>query len=168
MGFDTGKATILRYLSYLQESYFLKTLELHTPSIKNAARHPKPYFIDNASSLITRLNSPITLADSWKTSFPTTYQTATTGRIGKEIDFVIREKEVNKSLIQVSYATTLTEIKAREIDNLIIGSKILNCVSLVLITWNVKDVLKKALKLSSSSRCTNSCAARLCCNIVIL
>ena len=48
MGFDTGKATILRYLSYLQESYFLKTLELHTPSIKNAARHPKPYFIDNA------------------------------------------------------------------------------------------------------------------------
>ncbi len=146
MGFDTGKATILRYLSYLQESYFLKTLELHTPSIKKRGKAPKkPYFIDNAflfnhstefSNNFGRLMENLVSNNLSNSYYWQNYA-------GKEIDFVIREKEVNKSLIQVSYATTLTEIKAREIDNLIIGSKILNCVSLVLITWNVKDVLKK-------------------------
>ena len=65
---------------------------------------------------------------------------------GKEIDFVIREKEVNTQLIQVSYVGNIAEIKDREIDNLILGSEVLKCDNLTLITWDVKDILKKTPK----------------------
>lgn len=145
LGFDTGKATISRYLSHLQESFFVKTLELHTPSIKKRAKAPKkPYFIDNSflfnhsmefSNNFGRLMENLVFSNLQSAYYWQNY-------VGKEIDFVIREKEVNKSLIQVTYATTLAEIKAREMDNLIIGAKILNCHHLILITWSVKDLVK--------------------------
>ena len=60
----------------------------------------------------------------------------------KEIDFVVREKEVNTKLIQVSFVEAKATIRKREIDNLVLGSKILKCDDLTLITWSVEDVLK--------------------------
>lgn len=60
---------------------------------------------------------------------------------GKEIDFVVRDKEVNNQLIQVSFVSHQSEIKDREIDNLILGSRVLDCNNLILVTWNLQSSL---------------------------
>ena len=62
---------------------------------------------------------------------------------GKETDFVIREKETNTKLIQVSYIDNIKAIPPREIDNLILASKILKCNDLTLVTWSVEDTITK-------------------------
>ena len=146
IGFETGKATIARYITYLEESFFLKNLELHTPSIKKRIKaQRKPYFIDNSflykfstqfSNNFGRLMENIVFNNLSQAYYWRNYA-------DKEIDFIIRKKETNTELIQVSYITNLTEIKDREIDNLILGSKILHCNNLTLITWNIEDTITK-------------------------
>lgn len=146
IGFDTGKATISRYISYLEQSFFLKNLELHTPSIKKRAKaHRKPYFVDNAflfrfstefSHNFGRLMENLVYNQLTHVYYWQNYQ-------GKEIDFVIREKEMNKQLIQVSFAERIEQINDREINNLLLGSQILGCTDLTLITWSVADTIQK-------------------------
>ena len=149
MGFDAGKATISRYITYLEQSFFLKNLELHTPSIKKRAKaQRKPYFVDNAflfrfstefSENFGRLMENLIFNQLSNVYYWRNYQ-------DKEIDFVIREKEVNRQLIQVSFISNKTEIKTREIDNLVLGSNILECTDLTLITWDVADTIKRSTK----------------------
>lgn len=145
MGYDTGKATISRYISYLEESFFLKNLELHTPSIKKRGKASrKPYLVDNSflfrfstefSNNFGRLMENVVFNNLANTYYWQNYQS-------REIDFVVREKEVNIKLIQVSFVEAKATINKREMDNLILGSKILKCDDLTLITWNVEDVVK--------------------------
>ena len=145
MGFDTGKATISRYISYLEESFFLKNLELYTPSVKKRGKaQRKPYFVDNSflfrfstefSNNFGRLMENVVFNNLANVYYWQNYQS-------KEIDFVVREKEVNTKLVQVSFVEAKATIHKREIDNLILGSKILKCDDLTLITWNVEDVVK--------------------------
>ena len=151
IGFDTGKATIFRYISYLEESFFLKNLELHTPSIKKRGKaQRKPYFIDNSflfnlstefSNNMGRLMENVVFNNLSDMYYWQNYQ-------DKEIDFVIREKEINTKLIQVSFVGSKTEIKEREMSNLILGSHILKCNDLTLVTWSVEDTIKKGDKIT--------------------
>jgi len=57
-----------------------------------------------------------------------------------EVDFVIKKFEKVSQLIQVTYASSKEGIKIREIDNLIIASKELNCQNLLCITWNYEAI----------------------------
>lgn len=149
MGFDTGKATISRYLSYLHESFFVKTLELHTPSIKKRGKAAKkPYFIDNSflfnlstefSQNFGRLMENTVFHNLVGVFYWQNYQ-------GKEIDFVVRVKEQNMELIQVSYVESKSTINKREIDNLLLASNVLNCQKLTLITWDLDDTITKDSK----------------------
>ena len=146
IGFDTGKATISRYISYLEESFFIKNLELHTPGIKKRGKaQRKPYFIDNSflykfstefSHNFGRLMENIIFNNVSHAYYWRNYE-------GKETDFVIREKETNTKLIQVSYIDNIKAIPPREIDNLILASKILKCNDLTLVTWSVEDTITK-------------------------
>lgn len=150
IGFDTGKATISRYISYLEECFFLNNLELHTPSIRKRAKaQRKPYFIDNSflfrfstefSNNFGRLMENIVFNKLANVYYWQNYQ-------GKEIDFIIRENEINKELIQVSFVKDKTDINKREIDNLILGSNILKCNKLSLLTWSIEEKIKKESKI---------------------
>lgn len=150
IGFDTGKATISRYISYLEECFFLNNLELHTPSIRKRAKaQRKPYFIDNSflfrfstefSNNFGRLMENIVFNKLANVYYWQNYQ-------GKEIDFIIRENEINKELIQVSFVKDKTDINKREIDNLILGSNILKCNKLFLLTWSIEEKIKKESKI---------------------
>lgn len=150
IGFDTGKATISRYISYLEECFFLNNLELHTPSIRKRAKaQRKPYFIDNSflfrfstefSNNFGRLMENIVFNKLANVYYWQNYQ-------GKEIDFIIRENEINKELIQVSFVKDKTEINKREVDNLILGSRILKCNNLSLLTWSIEEKIKKESKI---------------------
>lgn len=150
IGFDTGKATISRYISYLEECFFLNNLELHTPSIKKRAKaQRKPYFIDNSflfrfstefSNNFGRLMENVVFNKLTNVYYWQNYQ-------GKEIDFIIRENEINNELIQVSFVKDKTEINKREVDNLILGSRILKCNNLSLLTWSIEEKIKKESKI---------------------
>lgn len=146
IGFEPSKATISRYIFYLEESFFLSSLELSSPSVKKRSKAKrKTYFVDNSfifkfsndfSNNFGRLMENLVFNNLKNIYYWQNYQ-------GSEIDFVVREKEENKKLIQVSFIKDKSEIKDREIKNLILGSKILKCDNLNLITWDLKDLLTK-------------------------
>jgi len=60
-----------------------------------------------------------------------------------EVDFLIKENDVIKELIQVSYINNIDEIDRREIRSLIKGSNLLNCNDLKIITWDLEDKIIK-------------------------
>ncbi len=145
LGFETGKATISRYISYLTESFFLRSLELYTPSIKKRIKaQRKPYFIDNSFLFLLSTEFSNNLGRLMENlvfnNLESSYYWQNYG--DKEIDFVIRNQEITTKLIQVSYITSQSDIKSREIDNLVLGSKTLQCHDLSLVTWDLQDTIR--------------------------
>lgn len=151
-----SKASVMRYLTYLQQSFFLNSLLLHTPGIKNRLKaERKPYFVDTyfisryasdfsqqlgrlmenavAGFLIRRLdNHPRLGLYYWKD-----YQ-------GREVDFVLRQQEKVIQLIQVCFIFGGGRIPDREIKGLIKAGKELDCQDLVIITWDQETSLEIA------------------------
>jgi hypothetical protein len=62
---------------------------------------------------------------------------------GQEVDFLIKENNIIKELIQVSYINNIDEIERREIRSLIKASNLLNCNDLKIITWDLEDKIIK-------------------------
>ncbi len=58
----------------------------------------------------------------------------------REVDFVIKERNRVKELIQVTYASGKDEIERRELRALKKASELLNCKNLKVITWDYEDV----------------------------
>jgi hypothetical protein len=56
-----------------------------------------------------------------------------------EVDFVVKEGEMIKQLIQVTYASNKDEIEIREIKGLLKASELLDCNNLLIITWDYED-----------------------------
>ncbi|RLI95990.1 MAG: AAA family ATPase, partial [Candidatus Aenigmatarchaeota archaeon] len=54
----------------------------------------------------------------------------------KEVDFLIREGLKVKQLVQVTYASSRSEVDRREIKALLKASKELKCKNLLVITWD--------------------------------
>lgn len=61
----------------------------------------------------------------------------------REVDFVLKERNKIKQLIQVSYLNSKEEIKEREIRGLLKASKELKCKNLIVITWDYEGEEKK-------------------------
>lgn len=60
-----------------------------------------------------------------------------------EVDFLIKENNIIKELIQVSYINNIDEIDKREIRSLLKASNLLNCNDLKIITWDLEDKVIK-------------------------
>ena len=58
---------------------------------------------------------------------------------GKEVDFVVKEGQRVKELIQVTHASGRDEIEKREIRSLVKASRELGCKNLLVITWDYED-----------------------------
>jgi predicted AAA+ superfamily ATPase len=61
---------------------------------------------------------------------------------GAEVDFLLKEGEKIKELIQVTYASGRDEIGEREVKSLLKASKETECKNLTIITWNYEGVDK--------------------------
>lgn len=61
----------------------------------------------------------------------------------REVDFVLKEGEAIKELIQVSYASSENDIKEREITALLKASQELRCKNLSVITWDYEGEIGK-------------------------
>ncbi|MEK7168685.1 MAG: ATP-binding protein [Patescibacteria group bacterium] len=146
LGYNVSKTTVAKYISYLEESYFMKNLELHTQNIKKRDKAPKkPYFVDNFfisrfsnnfSENLGRLMENLVANNIDDCYYWKDYQ-------NHEVDFVVRKLETVSELIQVTYVSNENEINDREIRSLLKASVELKCKNLKIITWDLEDKIKK-------------------------
>jgi hypothetical protein len=145
---DISRSTVQKYITYLQESFFLQSLLWHDSSAKNRMQAPrKTYFVDsffissssgfsnNTGRLMEQkvyeklqsvlMNNPAYNLYYWR------------NQQRYEVDFVLREKERTIRLIQVSYIRQGGTIPEREVRNLALAAKHLNCKDLILVTWDM-------------------------------
>jgi predicted AAA+ superfamily ATPase len=144
--------TIKNYSEFLSNSYLIFFLEKYSPKLKLQMISPKKvYCIDNgfveamsfkASEDFGRLMENLVAVELMRRKsywfknqeiyYWKDYQQ-------NEVDFVVKEGEKIKQLIQVTYASNKNEIETREIKGLLKASEILNCKNLVVITWDYED-----------------------------
>jgi len=144
--------TIKNYSESLSNSYLIFFLEKYSPKLKLQMISPKKvYCIDNgfveamsfkASEDFGRLMENLVAVELMRRKsywfkkqevyYWKDYQQ-------NEVDFVVREGEKIKQLIQVTYASNKNEIETREIKGLLKASELLNCKNLLVVTWDYED-----------------------------
>ncbi|MBI2464073.1 ATP-binding protein [Candidatus Peregrinibacteria bacterium] len=146
-----SKATIARYMHYLENSFFIQSLELHTPSIKNRLKaERKPYLID--SLLLSRLSTEFSqnlgrlleqvVANTLlakRDENPKMNLFYWKDNLNHEVDFVIREQEDIKELIQTTWITEGGLLPEREQRSLEKTKKIFHCDNTKIITWDFEN-----------------------------
>lgn len=141
-----SKNTINKYLNSIKESYFMFSLPIFSYKIKDRLQYPrKAYFIDNIfiNSLSTKFSPDrgrlyentvaVTLLRKDKKFF------YWRNKKQEEIDFVVKEGQDIKKLIQVCCDINREETKKREIRPLLKSSKELGCKNLLVITRDYED-----------------------------
>ncbi|OYT31018.1 MAG: ATPase [Thermofilum sp. ex4484_79] len=142
LGLKISKNTLYNYIKYLNDSLIIFLLKKYSPSYKDVEMSiPKIFFVDNglymAEEDLGKMMENLVFMELkrrnyvenenlfyWKNS------------LGREVDFVIIDKE----LIQVCYELTY-ENKNREIRSLVKASKKLNFRNLRILTWNQENTI---------------------------
>ncbi len=138
--------TVQNYVKYLEESYLFFSLTNFSFKAKERLNSPKKAYVGDLS-FINAL-SPTFSKDIGKRMENVVFlELYRRGHVsGKtlfyykgrdyEVDFVVKERNKVKQLIQVSYASSLDEIERRELRALLSASEQLKCDNLVVITWD--------------------------------
>lgn len=150
LGFKCSKQTLIKFLKYSEEVFFLFPFEIFSYSVKERRQYPKKiYIVDNGivrtiypeadKSLGRLMENTIAIelirrkeGDRTEISYWREYGK----RDGKEVDFVVRSGFTVRELIQATYANSREEIGKREIESLIKASEELKCNNLLIITWD--------------------------------
>lgn len=163
LNYEIGKTTILHYLQYVENSYFMYSIPIFSYKIKDSLQYPrKVYFIDNGfiTSISTRHSKDLGRFYENSVAIELLRRNAQkdteiyywSDRKGKEVDFVIKEGlQINK-LIQVCYDIGDFDTKKREIEALLKASKDLKCNNLIVITNNydaVEEIKKQKIQFIS-------------------
>ncbi|MFN3527631.1 MAG: ATP-binding protein [Candidatus Altarchaeaceae archaeon] len=153
--FKVSVVTISNWINYLEYAYLIFTLQRYSPKLKQQILAPrKVYCIDTgiinsigfktskdigklmensvAVELLRRKNY---WNNDWEIYYWKDYQQ-------REVDFVIKDKEKIKQLIQVTYAYQKEDIRKREIEALIKASNELICNDLLVITYDYEDEIE--------------------------
>lgn len=151
MGHNVGKSTVIRYMNWLEQSYFVSKTEVLSANVKTRIQTvKKSYLIDNyfTSQFSSRLSANIGylmeqavfhklhILSVWEPRFEVAYWKDYSGN---EVDFVVIYKKTVNELIQVTYADTLVDIPERETKALIKAAKALNLSSGIIVTWAVEE-----------------------------
>ena len=145
MGYEIGKSTLQSYLAHIESSYFMHSVSIFSPKVKDQLQYPrKIYFIDNGfiSALSTKFSK--NMGRLYENAVAVELMRRYTGveqeihywkdSNGKEVDFVIKDGMDVKELIQVSYSMDDPETRKRELSSLSKASKELGCDKLTVIT----------------------------------
>lgn len=154
MGHSIGKATVIRYMQWLESSFFHFRVEVFSPNVKTRIQTvKKSYLIDNyfssqfSSSLSANLGFLIEqavfhrlhISSAWDPRYELTYWKDYSGN---EVDFVVLHNKSVSQLIQVTYAETPVEVPQRETKALIKAAKAFNLPSGKIITWDFEQKSK--------------------------
>ena len=147
MGYEVGKSTVQKYISYIENSYFAFSLPIFSYKIKDQMQYPKKiYFIDNVfiNSISTKFGDNFgrlyenIVAVELKRQKKESYYWKNTEK--EEVDFVIKEDTQVKQLIQVCYDISDQDTKKRELRALLKASKDLKCNNLLIINTDNSGV----------------------------
>ena len=146
-GYEVGKSTVQKYISYIENSYFAFSLPIFSYKIKDQMQYPKKiYFIDNVfiNSISTKFGDNFgrlyenIVAVELKRQKKESYYWKNTEK--EEVDFVIKEDTQVKQLIQVCYDISDQDTKKRELRALLKASKDLKCNNLLIINTDNSGV----------------------------
>ena len=146
--FKMSDKTVQKYVSYLQQAFLIQLLTKHSFKSKERIRGDKSYIVDPGLQN-NRANSMAAENIGWRlenvvyiellrrcaSDFLDVYyyKQATTG---KEVDFVICDKNEALELIQVSYDIDSKKAYDRETSALVLASGLLKCNNLTLIAFS--------------------------------
>lgn len=154
-----GKTVLMKYINYIENSYFMESLHLFSYKIKNQLQYPrKVYFIDNGFITSLSLNFSNNFGKLYENIMfielkrrrkinQDLYYWASQNK--EEVDFVVKEGFKIKQLIQVCYNINDYDTKKREVRSLIKASKELKCNNLLVITEdyeNLERIKNKKIK----------------------
>ncbi|MBI2044848.1 ATP-binding protein [Candidatus Pacearchaeota archaeon] len=140
LGYEIGKSTLQKYISYIENSYFTFSLPIFSYKIKDQMQYPKKiYFIDNAF-----INA---ISTKFSNNFGRLYENIVAVELKRrkkecfywknmekeEVDFVVKNDAKIGQLIQVCYDIADSDTKKREIRALLKASKDLKCKNLLVI-----------------------------------
>ena len=145
LNYEIGKTTLLHYLQYTENSYFIHSLPIFSYKIKDRLQYPrKVYFIDNGfvTNLSTKhskdlgrlYENAVAIELLRRSSQKNTELFYWSDRRGKEVDFVVKDGLRITHLIQVCYDVDDYNTKKREVDSIIKASDALSCNNLLIIT----------------------------------
>lgn len=152
LGHTLSKATVIRYMRWLEWSFFVDHLEVFSANVKNRIQTmKKSYLVDNYfSSHFSSTLSPnfghlmeqavfhkLHRRGIWDPRFETTYWKDYSGN---EVDFVVARNKTVEELIQVTFASSIAEIPEREVKGLIKSAKVLQKASGTVVTWDFEQV----------------------------
>lgn len=144
MGYAVGKTSLANYIGYIESSYFLISVPVLSPKIKDQMQCPrKVYLIDNGfiSALSTRFSknagrlyeNAVALELSRRSDSNTSIY-YWKDRFGKEVDFVVKAGDTVSKLVQVCYDVEHPDTKAREVNALLRASVELKCDDMMVVT----------------------------------
>ncbi len=143
------KRTIINYLSCFEDSMLFFFLRKYEPSIKARIVSPrKIYLIDTGFGIfgskdVARDMENAVFLELLRRKFyfnPLLDIYYFKNSQGYEVDFIIKEGNIIKECIQVTFANDFDEVDKREIRALIKAGDFLNCKNLIVITWDYEDV----------------------------
>ena len=153
MGHSIGKATVVRYMRWLELSLFVSWLEFYSANVKSRIQTMKKlYLVDNYfSSQFTSTFSAnlghlmeqavfhkLHIQREWDPRFELAYWKDYSGN---EIDFVIMKNKTVTGLIQAVFASGMTDIPERETKALVKAAKTHQKPAVTLITWDFENTV---------------------------
>ncbi|MEW5759100.1 MAG: ATP-binding protein [Candidatus Omnitrophota bacterium] len=145
-GNKVGKDTIFEYIGYLEEVNFVRLIPLFNSSIKKQMVNPKKaYIID--TGLITALSFQFSENKGKYLENVVFLELLRRGRKvyyfkddkGREVDFLIVDKNRPEQLIQVCYDLESSEAKNREVNSLVSAAKKFDIKNPLILTNDTKE-----------------------------
>lgn len=151
MGHTLGKNTVIRYMTWLEMSFFLSHVEVLSANVKNRIQTAKKsYLVDNYFS--SQYNSSFSanlghameqmvfnrlhVQSVWNPRLEVFYWKDYSGN---EVDFVITNHKAVEELIQVTFASSKVEVQEKETKGLVKAAKALNKPFGTVVTWDFED-----------------------------
>jgi predicted AAA+ superfamily ATPase len=151
-GISLSKDTTYDYVDKMQDSAAIFFLGRFSPKARTRESWPKKvYACDTGLTKVVKFSSDMGKLIENCVFLELTRQTNKRpflklfywkGRLGDEVDFVLKESDRVTELIQVTYASSKSDIDKRETRSLVSGSDEFKCKKLTIITWDYKAVLK--------------------------
>jgi predicted AAA+ superfamily ATPase len=147
--------TVKNYVEYLESSYLILPVKRFTFKLKEQMLAPrKVYCIDTGiiNSIAFKFSEDIGKVMENLVAVELHRRKSYYGAAEvyywkdhrqREVDFVLKEGDAIKELIQVSYASSENDIKEREITPLLKASEELNCGNPSIITWDYEGEIGK-------------------------
>jgi hypothetical protein len=153
VGHTVSKATVIRYMQWLEWSFFVSRLEVFSANVKSIIQTAKKsYLVDNyfstqfSGNLSSNLGHlmeqavfhKLHIGSVWDLRYELAYWKDYSGN---EVDFVVVHNKAVNELIQVTFASSMVEVPERETKALVKAAKAFHKTSGTIITWDIEQTI---------------------------